>query len=131
MRWLGPKPGGVIACEHMPEDIEELNSGSEDAPQYDPREFEAVEANKSLNAGIPKVSGWLNPSDENGEPLPPELLIAGRCEELVNEFFSYKQEDIGAKSADDHLLDCLRYAIMAVEDGDDVPSSMGFGSIKL
>jgi hypothetical protein len=131
MRWLGPKPGGVIACEHMPEDIEELNSGSEDAPQYDPREFEAIEANKSLDAGIPKVSGWLNPSDENGEPLPPELLIADRCEELVNEFFSYKQEGIGAKSADDHLLDCLRYAIMAVEDGDDVPSSMGFGSIKL
>jgi hypothetical protein len=131
MRWLAPKPGGVIASEHMPEDIEELNSGDEDAPQYDPREFEAIEANKSLDAGIPKVSSWLNPRDENGEPLPPELLIADRCEELINEFFSYKQEDIGGKSADDHLLDCLRYAVMAVEDGNDVPSSMGFGSIKL
>jgi hypothetical protein len=131
MRWLAPKPGGVIASEHMPEDIEELNSGSENAPQYDPREFEAIEANRSLDAGIPKVSGWLNPRDEDGKPLPPKLLIADRCEELINEFFSYKQEDIGGKAADDHLLDCLRYAIMAVEDGDDVPSSMGFGSIKL
>jgi hypothetical protein len=131
MRWLAPKPGGVIASEHMPEDIEELNSGDGDAPQYDPREFEAIEANKSLDAGIPKVSSWLNPRDENGEPLPPELLVADRCEELINEFFSYKQEDIGGKSADDHLLDCLRYAVMAVEDGNDVPSQMGFGSIKL
>jgi len=132
MRWLGTKPGGVIACEHMPEDIAELNSGSEKAPQYDPREFEAIEANKSLDAGIQKVDGeYLNPRDDEGKPLPPKLLIAERCEELINEFFSYKQEDIGGKSANDHLLDCLRYAIMAIVEGEDTRSSMGFGSIKL
>jgi len=132
MRWLGNKPGGVIACEHMPEDIEELNSGSESAPQYDPRNYEAIEANKSLDAGIQKVDGeWLNPRDDEGKPLPPKLLVAERCEELINEFFSYKQEDIGGKSADDHLLDCLRYAIMAVEEGEDTPGSMGFGTLSM
>lgn len=132
MRWLSGKPGGVIACEHMPEDIEEFNAGSSKAPQYDPQEFEAIKANKSLDAGIQKVAGeWLNPRDAEGEPLPPRLLVADRCEELVNEFFSYKQEDIGGKSADDHLLDCLRYAVMAIEEGRDVPESMGFGTLAM
>jgi hypothetical protein len=132
MRWLGSKVGGVIACEHMPEDIEELNAGSESAPQYDPREFEAIEANKSLDAGIQKVAGeWLNPRDAEGNPLPPRLLVADRCEELINEFFSYKQEEIGGKAADDHLLDSLRYAIMAVEEGADTRSEMGFGTLSM
>lgn len=132
MRWLGSKPGGVISCEHMPEDIEEFNAGDEDVPEYDPHAFEAIEANKSLDAGIQKVAGeWLNPRDEEGNPLPPKLLISERCTELINEFFSYKQEDIGGKDADDHLLDCLRYAVMAVEEGEDVPSSMGFGTLAM
>lgn len=131
MRWLGTKPGGAIACEHVGEDVEEFNEGSEDAPDYDPNEFHAFKANKSLDAGISKVAGeWLNPRDKEGNPLPPKLLIAERCEELINEFFSYKQEDIGGKDADDHLLDCLRYAIMAVEEGDDVLPSMGFGTVS-
>lgn len=133
MRWLGARTGGVIACEHMPEDIEEFRSGSEKAPEYDPREFEPIEANKSLDAGIQKLDGeYLNPRDDDGNPLPPNLLIADRCEGLINEFFSYKQEDIGGKSADDHLLDCLRYAVMAVEEGDDtMGSGMGFGTLSM
>lgn len=130
-RWLAPKPGGVIASEHMPEDIEELNSPSDDVPEYDAREYQAIKANKSLDAGIPKVSEWLNPKDDEGRPLPPRFLIANRCENLINEFFSYKNEDIGAKSATDHLLDCTRYAIMAVEEGEDVPASMGFGTLAM
>lgn len=108
--WYADRPRGVIACEHDPEDIKELRSDGHDA----------IEANKSLDTGIEEVSKMLNPRDDDGNPLPPRLLIADRCEETINEFFSYKTENVGGSEANDHLMDCVRYAIMAIRDGEDI-----------
>lgn len=122
IRWLNERQTGVVAAEHEPEDIEEMEK--EGIP--------AIRANKSLDPGIAEVSDWLNPRDEEtGGRLPPRLLVSDRCDMLVNEFNSYKQEDKGGSAAEDHLLDCLRYAIMAVKDGEDVPPKMGFGTVQV
>ncbi len=120
-RWIRERPDGVTASEHEPEDIADLRSDG----------LEVIEANKSLEPGIEFVSKQLDPRDEEGNPLPPRFLIADRCEELINEFFSYKQEHIGGKEAEDHLLDATRYALMAMKDGDDTPGSMAFGTVTI
>lgn len=39
------------------------------------------------------------------------LLISDNCENLIQEFLRYKEEDIGGSNARDHCLDALRYII--------------------
>jgi len=39
------------------------------------------------------------------------LLVAERCENLIGEFLSYTEDDVGGSDVDDHALDSLRYAI--------------------
>lgn len=120
IRWLDTRPDGVIACEHQPEDIEAFKSAG----------YSAIKANKSIQPGISEVSDWLNPSDEDGNPLPPRLLIADRCEHSIREFFSYKAEHIGGKRAEDHAMDSLRYGLMAIRDGEDI-GGLGFGTLSM
>ena len=69
-------------------------------------------------------------SEDDGVSEEPEdeptqaavgLLVSERCENLIQEFQSYKEEEIGASSARDHCLDALRYIIHTSESaaGDD------------
>ena len=39
------------------------------------------------------------------------LLVSDRCEHLIREFLSYKEEHVGKSNADDHCLDSLRYCL--------------------
>ena len=64
--------------------------------------------------------------DEEPEDEPTQaavgLLVSERCENLIQEFQSYKEEEIGANSARDHCLDALRYIVHTSESsagGDD------------
>ncbi|WP_312854282.1 hypothetical protein [Natronococcus sp. JC468] len=46
-----------------------------------------------------------------GEPAGG-LLISERCQELIREFYGYKEDHVGGPTADDHCLDALRYVVM-------------------
>jgi hypothetical protein len=48
-------------------------------------------------------------TDHDGRP---GLLVVDGLTELIQEFQSYKEEDVGTSRADDHCLDVTRYAIM-------------------
>jgi hypothetical protein len=93
------KERSVVYCEHEPEHIQTFRRAG----------FRAVQADKSLDEGIPHVRGLL---DRKGDPERPGLLVSDRCAKLVQEFQSYKEEHVG-KSGDvpDHCLDASRYAL--------------------
>jgi len=97
------KPTGVIHSEHEPEDITKFRKAG----------FQAVPANKSLNAGIPAVRRRLG-TDSTGRV---GLIISDRCEQLISEIQSYKSKDVGTKRAEDHALDAMRYAVMGYDEG--------------
>ncbi|ELY55802.1 orc1/cdc6 family replication initiation protein [Natronococcus jeotgali DSM 18795] len=46
-----------------------------------------------------------------GEPAGG-LLVSERCQELIREFYGYKEDHVGGPTAVDHCLDALRYAVM-------------------
>ena len=98
--WLfdNGKEQGPVMSEHEPEHIAKFRRAR----------FKAVEANKSLDEGIPYVRGLLVADSEDR----PGILIAESCTELIQEFMSYKEEHVG-KSGDvpDHCLDALRYLV--------------------
>lgn len=118
--WIDGRPAGVIACEHEPEDIEEFDSALP--------EFEPIKAHKE-HEGLGKVrNNWINPRDEDtGERYPPRLYIHDRCENLIHELLTYKEDEVGSSTATDHAADALRYAVMAVEHGEDSLAG-GFGT---
>ena len=108
LRWLAAhdKPGGTIYAEHEPSDIDTFDTGDEAVPEYDPREFDVVRAEKSIDAGIADVRERLEVKD--GEP---GLLISDQCENLIRELLGYKEEQVGTSAAEDHCADASRYAI--------------------
>lgn len=120
IKWLkgnlgnDPKPEGVIHSEHEPEDITKFRRSG----------FQAVPANKSLNAGIPAVRRRLGTDSEGNVGL----LVADRCEKLISELQSYKEEEVGTKAAEDHAADALRYAIMGYDEGPGGSGSSGGGT---
>lgn len=123
IEWLSDRPVGVIAAEHEPEEIEEMNEEL-------PSPFKAKRAHKEHD-GFGRVRGYLEPSDDDtGEPLPPRLYIHERCTNLIHELLSYKEENIGSNSATDHAADALRYAIMCVEHGEDGLGGIGVGTVS-
>ena len=55
-----------------------------------------------------------NDSESDAELETPSrvgLLVSDRCEHLIREFLSYKEEHVGKSNADDHCLDSLRYCL--------------------
>ena len=108
LRWLASydKPGGTIYAEHEPSDIDQFDNGDNAAPEYDARKFSAVRASKSIDAGISDVRERFKVKGDK-----PGLLISDRCENLIRELHGYKEEQVGTSAAEDHCVDCLRYAI--------------------
>lgn len=105
--WAIGKPTGELYSDHEPEHIQKFRDAG----------FEAYAATKDIDEGIDEVRSVLEPDPAlDGEP---GLLIADDCTPLIQEFQSYKEDDVGTKRATDHALDSLRYAIMGdryVED---------------
>jgi len=92
-------PRSAIYCEHEPEHILKFRQAG----------FRAFKAEKSLDEGIPFVRGLL---ELKGDPERPGLLVSDRCVELIQEFQSYKQEDVGTSGdVPDNVLDASRYAL--------------------
>ncbi|WP_331234038.1 terminase large subunit domain-containing protein [Natronorarus salvus] len=59
---------------------------------------------------------YKNPPNEEPEPSPAVgLMISETCQNLVREFLGYKEDHVGKADANDHCLDALRYACMAVK----------------
>jgi len=109
IRWLeeNDKPIGPVYCDHDPEHIDKFRRAG----------YPAEAATKDLDEGIDEVRSVLEPDGEIG----PGLLVVEDCVELVQEFQSYKEDDVGTSRADDHCLDVTRYAIMGdryVEEDD-------------
>lgn len=74
--------------------------------------YRTEKANKSIDAGIDEVRKRLEPDDSDR----PGLLVSDNCEHLIQEFLGYKEEQVGTTQADDHCLDCTRYACMGEVD---------------
>jgi hypothetical protein len=104
------RPEGVIAAEHEPTDIQRMRKAG-----LDPRE-----AIKGLDAGLSEVNGRFNPEDTD----EPRLYVAEHCANTVRELYSYKEEDIGGTDTEDHAMDALRYAVMAVAEGQDTANNV-------
>ena len=92
------KQPGPVFCDHDPEHIQKFARA----------DFKPQAANKDIDEGIEEVRGYLE-TDEEGRP---GLLIVEDCTNLIQEFMSYKEDDVGTSRAIDHALDSLRYAIM-------------------
>lgn len=100
------KPRGRIYCEHEPSEIRKFERAGWDARR----------AEKSLDAGIAELRRRLsqeNNGRDNSGTGEPGLLVNESCENLIREFLGYKEEHVGASSAEDHALDALRYAIVS------------------
>jgi hypothetical protein len=95
--WLAGRPQGRIYAEHEPAHIEQFRKAG----------WSALQADKSLDGGIDHVRGRLT----DGHEGRPGLLVADRCEALIQEFLSYKEDHVGTSAATDHALDALRYAL--------------------
>ncbi|WP_126665248.1 terminase large subunit domain-containing protein [Haloterrigena salifodinae] len=107
--WLqdNDKPVGPIYCDHDPEHIQKFRDAG----------YPAEAATKDLDEGIQEVQAVLE-VDEVG----PGLIVVDDLTELIQEFQSYKEDDVGTARADDHCLDVTRYAVMGdryVEEDED------------
>jgi hypothetical protein len=111
LRETDKSPEGVIWSEHEPADIRKFRGAG----------WNAVKADKSLDAGISDVRRRLG-RDSQGRV---GLLISDRCENLIRELQDYKKEEVGKKNAEDHAADALRYAVRGYEN---VGDSSGGGS---
>lgn len=105
--WLrdNDKPRGPIYCDHDPEHIDKFRQAG----------WDALAATKDLDEGINEVQDVL---DVDGG-IGPGLLVVDDLTNLIQEFQSYKEDDVGTSRADDHCLDVTRYAVMGdryVED---------------
>ncbi|WP_255196517.1 terminase large subunit domain-containing protein [Halorarius litoreus] len=121
--WLEGRPSGTIYADHFPDHIDQLRRAG----------LTAEPAMKDLDTGIAEVRRRLEFDGARpiAEPLSATwgstagtetesevelvdgrvgLLVSDRCEHLIREFHSYKEEDVGTTGAMDHCLDTLRYA---------------------
>jgi phage terminase large subunit len=102
------KPTGAVYCDHDPEHIQKFRDAG----------FSAAAATKDIDEGIDEVRGVL----EVDETVGPGLLVVEDCTELIKEFQSYKEDDVGTSRAEDHALDSLRYAVMGDRYVADAPT---------
>ncbi|AXR80797.1 hypothetical protein [Natrarchaeobaculum sulfurireducens] len=108
--WLktNEKPVGSIYCDHDPEHIDKFRQAG----------YPAEAATKNLDEGISEVQEVLEVDPDVG----PGLIVIDELTELIKEFQSYKEDDVGTSKADDHCLDVTRYGVMGdryVEEDDD------------
>jgi hypothetical protein len=103
--WLADKPLGTIYSEHVPEHMEKFENAG----------WPVTKAIKDLDDGIDHVRGRLRPDGEHGSGL----LVSAECGQLIREFMSYQEDQVGTSSAEDHALDSLRYALYTDEYGDE------------
>lgn len=96
LAWLADRPRGRIYAEHAPGDIQRFRDAGHDVEK----------AEKAIDDGINQVRERLS-TDADGEP---GLLVSDACTNLIQEFLSYQEEQIGTAGATDHALDSLRYA---------------------
>lgn len=101
-------------------------TGITDRAAYAKAGVKTALGNNSWEPGVNRIKSLLNPGrDGEGNALPPRLFISAGCPELIKQFGRYrwvtpKRTEHDARAApvkkDDHLLDALRYAIMALPD---------------
>jgi len=96
------KPKGVMWAEHEPSDIRKFRKAG----------YRAIQADKSLDPGISAVRRRLG-TDSTGRV---GLLVSDACPNLISEFQTYKEKDVGGSNADDHALDSLRYLIFGYDE---------------
>ena len=85
-----------------------------------------IDAHKDVDAGRLKITELLSPGTmPDGRPLLPQLFVTRNCHHTIREFRNYiwdnwsakKQDKLDLKERplkkDDHLMDALRYAVMA------------------
>ena len=103
--WLreNDKPEGRIYAEHEPGHIRKFKTAG----------YRAEAAEKSLDDGIPAVRERLRMDHQDR----PGLLISEKCTDLIQEFLSYQEDQVGKDVAIDHCLDSLRYLVMGYEHG--------------
>jgi len=102
--WMSNHADGTVYAEHEPAHIEKFRAAG----------WATQKAEKSLDEGIPFVRSLLQ-TDSEGRP---GLLVCDNCTKLINEFLDYEEDDVGRKSATDHALDALRYALFTHENAD-------------
>jgi hypothetical protein len=85
--------------------------GSTVATEYAKEGIYVSPANNNLNAGIELVKIWLDRRDKDGDP---DIVFSSSLVNLQSEFrrYLFKTRDKPMKGYD-HLLDCLRYILMA------------------
>jgi hypothetical protein len=100
---------GPLYAEHEPEHIQKFSRAG----------FDATQAEKSLDEGIPHVRGRLE-TDSEGRP---GLVVGEDLVEFIQEFQSYKEEHVGSSGdVPDHVPDAVRYALFThAHGGDDKP----------
>jgi len=99
--WLAGRPKGTIYSEHMPEHIEKFRDAG----------WPAQNAIKDIDDGIDHLRGRLKDDGEHG----PGLVVSDKCGQLIREFLSYQEDDVGGSNVDDHALDSVRYAVYTDE----------------
>lgn len=88
-------PEGTTFVEHVPAEIERFGQAG----------YRVEKTEKDLNDGIDEVRNRLDTHDEDR----PGLVVSENCENLICGFLSYKVEQVGTSSAEDHCLEVTRY----------------------
>lgn len=98
------KPRGRMFCEHEPDHIKKFQNAG----------YAAEKATKDIDSGIPVVRDRLecDSTDRSG------LLVNEDCTDAIREFQSYKKEQVGKATAEDHCCDALRYALVGDAESD-------------
>lgn len=99
IEYLQDKPSGHLYSEHNPEDIARMRSKLD--------HITVKKANKNIDSGIEKVRERLDVDETDGAGL----LVLESCTETIKEFLSYTEDEVGSNSAEDHCMDCVRYAV--------------------
>lgn len=99
IEWLRDKPSGHLYSEHQPDDIDRMRK---ELPH-----IVVKKANKDIDTGIQKVQERIDLDNEG----IAGLIILERCKHTIKEFLSYTKDEVGSNTAEDHCMDCIRYAI--------------------
>ena len=110
MAWLADRPDGRIYAEHVPSEIDRLRKNG----------YRVEKARKDIDSGISEVRRRLTSDGDR-----PGMLVSQDCENLIQEFLGYQEENVGSSTATDHALDATRYAVMGeAADGGGVATGM-------
>lgn len=104
--WLRDKSSGRLYSDHEPEHMHKMRK--------ELNHIMVQKANKKIDDGIEKVQDRLRTGYEGMRGL----LVLDRCSKTIKEFLSYTKDDVGSSNAEDHTMDCIRYAIATDASGD-------------